>query len=93
MIKVFTTNKDGKIELTKDELKALLDEAYWDGYRANGHYIYSTPITTPWWYTGTPTITCADNKTGMNVATGVNADEFKVGTIMTTCEIEFGKEQ
>lgn len=28
MIKVFTTNKDGKIELTKDELKALLDEAY-----------------------------------------------------------------
>ena len=35
MIKVFTTNKDGKIELTKEELQALLDEAYWDGYKAN----------------------------------------------------------
>lgn len=31
MIKVFTTNKNGKIELTKDELKKLLDEAYWEG--------------------------------------------------------------
>ena len=38
MIKVFTTNKDGKIELTKDELKALLDEAYWEGYGAHGRY-------------------------------------------------------
>lgn len=44
MIKVFTTNKDGKIELTKDELKALLDEAYWDGYRANNHYVYTSPM-------------------------------------------------
>ncbi len=44
MIKVFTTNKDGKIELTKDELKKLLDEAYWDGYRANNTiYTYQTP--------------------------------------------------
>lgn len=57
MIKVFTTNKDGKIELTKDELKSLLDEAYWDGYRANGYYIYKTPgwTWTPYsiTYTGT----------------------------------------
>ena len=49
MIKVFTTNKDGKIELTKDELKALLDEAYWDGYRAhNITYTYTTPSWTPY---------------------------------------------
>ena len=48
MIKVFTTNKDCKIELTKEELKALLDEAYWDGYRANTTYIYSTPTWEPY---------------------------------------------
>ena len=91
MIKVFTTNDKGKIELTKDELKALLDEAYWDGYRANGHYIYTTP-TWPW--TGTPIITCTGtDKTGATIATGINADEFKVGTIMSTCEIEFGVEK
>ena len=44
MIKVFTTNKDGKIELAKDELKKLLDEAYWEGYYKNhGSYTYATP--------------------------------------------------
>ena len=49
MIKVFTTNKNGKIELTKDELKALLDEAYWDGYRANNNtYVYNTPKWNPY---------------------------------------------
>lgn len=52
MIKVFTTNKDGKIELTADELKAILDEAYWEGYRSNSHiYTYHTP-TWPFNITG-----------------------------------------
>ena len=57
MIKVFTTNKNGKIELTKDELKALLDEAYWDGYRANNNtYVYNTPTWNPYqWYSTTAT--------------------------------------
>ena len=35
MIKVFTLNKNGKIELTEKELKELLDEAYWEGYKSN----------------------------------------------------------
>ena len=51
MIKVFTTNKDGKIELTKDELKNLLDEAYWDGHRAANVYTYRTPNLTPYVWT------------------------------------------
>ena len=53
MIKIFTTNKDGKIELTKDELKQLLDEAYWEGYRANtSSWIYQSP-NSPYWYSST----------------------------------------
>lgn len=32
LIKVFTKNKDGKIELTKEELQKVLDGAYWEGY-------------------------------------------------------------
>ena len=49
MIKVFTTNKEGKIELTKDELKRLLDESYWDGFRANQSvYEYRSPFWTPY---------------------------------------------
>jgi DNA polymerase III sliding clamp (beta) subunit (PCNA family) len=34
MFKIFTTNKDGKIELTKEELKELLDASYCEVYRA-----------------------------------------------------------
>lgn len=42
MVKIFTKNKDGKIELTEEELKNILDESYWEGYR-NSNFIYTTP--------------------------------------------------
>lgn len=74
MIKVFTTNKDGKIELTKDELKAMLDEAYWEGYRAhNGAWVY----TTPGW-SWSP-FTC--NTVGNSMT--INSDYISKGTIST----------
>lgn len=59
MIKVFTTNKNGKIELTKDELQKILDEAYWDGYRAgNGtSWTYTSPNWVPYQWTTTTTST------------------------------------
>ena len=60
MIKVFTTNKDGKIELTKEELKNLLDEAYWDGHRAAGSWTYRTPNFNPY------TWTCSTDKVTLN---------------------------
>jgi hypothetical protein len=61
MIKVFTTNKNGKIELTKDELKALLDEAYWDGYRANNTtYVYHTPSWTPYQWSSVTSATVSN---------------------------------
>jgi hypothetical protein len=44
MIKVFTHNKNGNIELTVQELQKLLDEAYWEGYRnANAYSFYNYP--------------------------------------------------
>ena len=75
MIKVFTTNKDGKIELTKDELKKLLDEAYWDGYRANSTvYTYQTPNYSPYQWSVT-TATANDYK--------IKSDDITSGTIDT----------
>lgn len=55
MIKVFTLNNYGKIELTKEELQSLLDEAYWEGRKSVNTWTYttSTPIYT--WSTSTPT--------------------------------------
>lgn len=49
MIKVFTKNANGKIELSEEELKSLLDEAYWDGFKANhGSWVYATPTWNPY---------------------------------------------
>ena len=79
MIKVFTTDKKDQITLTTKELKELLDEAYWEGYRANNKtYTYTTPSWSPWsiTYCGTnATLTCnsADSVTidasSANIAT------------------------
>ena len=55
MIKIFTLNKNGKIELTEKELKQLLDSVYWEGYRDNNKsWTYTTPLTYPY-YTNTTT--------------------------------------
>lgn len=43
MIKVFTLNKNGKIELTKEQLESLLNEAYYEGKGYHGTYVYTTP--------------------------------------------------
>lgn len=49
MIKIFTMDKNGKINLSQQELKELLDEAYWEGYRNNNHtWIYNPPSWNPY---------------------------------------------
>lgn len=49
MIEVFTLNKNGKIELTKEELKSLLDRAYWEGRdQKDTVYCYRSPYWTPY---------------------------------------------
>lgn len=72
MIKVFTTDKDGKIRLMANELKNLLDEAYWDGYRAHDTtYTYSTPNwRSPYVWTNTANcISVANSDTAANTIT------------------------
>lgn len=58
-IKVFTTDKNGKISLSKDELQEIINEAYWEGY-TNGSkdgktWTVSTPWTTPYYTWSTTT--------------------------------------
>lgn len=52
MIKVFTKNKNGKIELTEEELTGLLDEAFKEGMDEDSHrFVYRSPLTAwPSWY-------------------------------------------
>ena len=64
IVKVFQKNKNGKIEFTKEELETLLNEVYWDGYRANSTWTWTTPYypiyTTTNSKTNTTAITVGD---------------------------------
>ena len=61
---IIEKNKDGKIELTKDELQKMLDDAYSQGY-TDGNKKYDT-ITYPsypnWIYTVTNGTTISSDK-------------------------------
>lgn len=69
MVKVFTLNKNGKIEFTKSKLKKLLKEVWLDG-KANGSYVGSSP------YLQTITSTPSPYTT-YECATGVTVDCIK----------------
>lgn len=74
MIKIFTTNKNGKIELTKDELKNLLDDAYWEGFRNNTTtWVYNSPSWTPYsWTCSSSGATLHTNAVDFNVSNVTN---------------------
>lgn len=46
MAKVFTTNSNGKVEFTKDELEKLLNEVWQDGYDSNKSHWWTSLETT-----------------------------------------------
>jgi len=83
LIKVFTTDRNGKIEFTPKELKELLDEAYWEGYKANNkNWTYTTPNWTPYYYT-----TCTDG----SATICLNNTETTTGSISNAGTITNGK--
>jgi len=63
MVKVFTTNSDGKIEFTKDELEKVLNEVWEDGRNSASFYWGTSPtITTPYYTDKSVEITCCSGK-------------------------------
>lgn len=74
-IRVFTLNKNNKIELTEDELKKLLDESYQDGKNDARTTTISTP-SYPYWYYSTTATDCADklSTTTYNLKTEASSD-------------------
>ena len=56
-------NKEGKIELTKEELQKMLDDAYTQGYTdGKSTYDYIKYPSTPLWYTTTNSNTISSDK-------------------------------
>ena len=73
MIKVFTKNKNSKIELTEKEIKELLDEAYWEGYRDNNHWTYTSPsITSNDWWKNQPYYTTTSTDKNITINSSLN---------------------
>lgn len=64
MIKIFTTDKDGKIAFTVDELKQLLYEAFQEGYHSKGISYIST---NPNWTSSTYTTMSSPFDSGINL--------------------------
>ena len=64
---VIEKNKDGKIELTKEELQKMLDDAYTQGYTdGKGRYDTITYPSYPLWYTTTNTNTVSKDSVTLN---------------------------
>ena len=64
MIKIFTTDKDGKIAFTVDELKQLLYEAFQEGYHSKE---ISYILTNPNWTSSTYTTMSLPSDSGINL--------------------------
>ena len=64
---VIEKNKDGKIELTKEELQKMLDDAYTQGYAdGKGRYETITYPSYPWWYTTTSSNVISTDRVMLN---------------------------
>ena len=74
MIKVFTLNKNNKIELTKQELQKLLDESYWEG--RNSTSPYWTYISPTKWTCDTITTPLSTSSTTATITVGDKQNEI-----------------
>lgn len=99
-VKVFQTNKAGKIEFTRCELEKLLNETYNEGYRdrdgenhaKSSYWTWTSPSISTHTY---PTITYCNSTDpidnlimGNTTINGVTSDKTNVATISTTdCSI------
>jgi len=64
---VIEKNKDGKIELTKEELQKMLDDAYTQGYTdGKGRYDTITYPSYPVWYTTSTTNAISKDSVTLN---------------------------
>lgn len=65
---IIEKNKDGKIELTKEDLQKMLDDAYNQGYfDGKGRYETITYPSYPWYSSSTSTNKVTLNGTEVNI--------------------------
>ena len=95
--KVFSKNKENKIEFTETQLKKLLDEIYNEGYEdgKKNNYYYTTPYkpywgynwgyttTTPLWQSNYIT-TCSTDDNHYTISSTSNNENNKIKWVSNT---------
>ena len=80
-IKVFTTDKNNKIHLSKDELQEIINEAYWEGYyngiKSGKTWTINTPFTTTPYYTWSTTTNDSSSLT-IGADTQITSDSITI---------------
>jgi len=87
-VKVFDKNEKGKIEFTRKELEALLNEVFDDGYQEgkdNRPYTWTSPSITYKTYSTDPYCTTTSNTEYINYATGVGESSILSNMIESIC--------
>lgn len=87
-IKVFTTDKNNKIHLSKDELQEIINEAYWEGYyngiKSGKTWTISTPLTTTPYYTWSTTTNDSSSLT-IGADTQITSDSITINPYANIC--------
>lgn len=78
-IKIFTPNKNGKIELTKEELESLLNETYRQGWNDKPYY-------RDYYYGTYPNIVLTGNTADTAYAYNINGSTSTANTCAETLE-------
>ena len=68
---IIGVTKDGKVDMTLDEFRKHVDDAYWQGYRDNTSSLIATNGSDKWWNTTPYVDTPLSNLFG-TVATSAN---------------------
>ena len=80
-IKVFTTDKNNKIHLSKDELQEIINEAYWEGYyngiKSGKTWTINTPFITTPYYTWSTTANDSSSLT-IGADTQITSDSITI---------------
>lgn len=67
--------KDGKVDMTLDEFRKHMDDAYWQGYRDNTSSLTVTNGNGKWWDTQPYFTLCGENTATDSVTTATSHKE------------------
>ena len=72
---IIGVTKDGKVDMTLDEFRKHMDDAYWQGYRDNTSSLTVTNGNSKWWDTQPYFNSCGENTATYSLTTATSHKE------------------